>query len=82
MDASRRRPTRSPTVRTRLSRSLYIYVNNEATAAKPEVAGVRRLLPDGTRSLATGGLVEQVGYIALPSDRVDGHAECLGVGLA
>ena len=52
-----------------LSRSLYIYVNNEA-AARPEVAAfVDYYL--GDEALADGGLATQVGYIALPSDRVE-----------
>ena len=52
-----------------LSRSLYIYVSNEAMA-RPEVkAYVDFYLTDD--SLATDGLLEQVGYIALPADRID-----------
>ena len=53
-----------------LSRSLYIYVSADA-AARPEVAAfVDYYLSD--EALATGGLAEQVGYIALPSDRTEG----------
>ena len=52
-----------------LSRSLYIYVSNEAMA-RPEVkAYVDYYLTDD--SLATDGLLEQVGYIALPADRIE-----------
>jgi len=52
-----------------LSRSLYIYVSNEAMA-RPEVkAYVDFYLTDD--SLASDGLLEQVGYIALPTDRID-----------
>ena len=52
-----------------LSRSLYIYVSNEAMA-RPEVkAYVDFYLTDD--SLATDGLLEQVGYIALPADRIE-----------
>jgi phosphate transport system substrate-binding protein len=52
-----------------LSRSLYIYVSADA-AARPEVAAyVNAYLSDD--SLATGGLAEQVGYIALPTERVE-----------
>ena len=52
-----------------LSRSLYIYVSQEA-AARPEVAAyVDFYLSD--EALATGGLVEEVGYIALPSERIE-----------
>jgi phosphate transport system substrate-binding protein len=52
-----------------LSRSLYIYVSQEA-AARPEVAAyVDFYLSD--EALATGGLVEDVGYIALPSERIE-----------
>ena len=52
-----------------LSRSLYIYVSNDA-AARPEVAAyVDYYLSD--ESLATDGLAEQVGYIALPTERLD-----------
>jgi phosphate transport system substrate-binding protein len=51
-----------------LSRSLYIYVSGDA-AARPEVAAyVDFYVSDG--SMATGGLVEEVGYIALPSERI------------
>ncbi len=50
-----------------LSRSLYIYVSADA-AARPEVAAfVDYYL--GDEALATGGLAEQVGYIALPTAR-------------
>jgi phosphate transport system substrate-binding protein len=49
-----------------LSRSLYIYVSTEA-AARPEVAAyVDYYVSDE----AITSLVEEVGYIALPSDRV------------
>jgi phosphate transport system substrate-binding protein len=52
-----------------LSRSLYIYVSADA-AARPEVAAyVDSYLSD--ESMATGGLAEQVGYIALPPDRIE-----------
>ena len=52
-----------------LSRSLYIYVSNEAMA-RPEVKSyVDFYLTDD--SLASDGLLEQVGYIALPADRID-----------
>jgi phosphate transport system substrate-binding protein len=52
-----------------LSRSLYIYVSAEA-AAQPEVAAyVDYYLSD--EAMATGGLAEEVGYIALPSDRIE-----------
>ena len=52
-----------------LSRSLYIYVSNEAMA-RPEVkAYVDFYVTDD--SLATDGLLEQVGYIALPADRIE-----------
>jgi phosphate transport system substrate-binding protein len=52
-----------------LSRSLYIYVSSEA-AARPEVAAyVDYYLTD--EAIATGGLAEQVGYIALPADRIE-----------
>jgi phosphate transport system substrate-binding protein len=53
-----------------LSRSLYIYVSNDAASSKPEVAAyVDFYLTDD--SLASDGLLEQVGYIALPSDRIE-----------
>ncbi|CAN5675581.1 PstS family phosphate ABC transporter substrate-binding protein [soil metagenome] len=52
-----------------LSRSLYIYVSAEA-AARPEVAAYVDFYL-GDESLATGGLAEEVGYIALPSERVE-----------
>ena len=52
-----------------LSRSLYIYVSADAMA-RPEVkAYVDFYLTDD--SLAPDGLLEQVGYIALPADRVE-----------
>lgn len=52
-----------------LSRSLYIYVSSEA-AAKPEVAAyVDFYVSD--ESMAMGGLAEEVGYIALPPERID-----------
>ncbi len=52
-----------------LSRSLYIYVSADA-AAQPEVAAyVDYYLSD--EAMATEGLAEQVGYIALPPERVD-----------
>jgi phosphate transport system substrate-binding protein len=52
-----------------LSRSLYIYVSTEA-AARPEVAAyVDYYLTD--ESMATGGLAEEVGYIALPTERIE-----------
>ena len=52
-----------------LSRSLYIYVSADA-AARPEVAAyVDFYLTDD--ALATGGLAEEVGYIALPPERIE-----------
>lgn len=52
-----------------LSRSLYVYVSSEA-AARPEVAAfIDYYLSD--ESLATDGLAEQVGYIALPTERIE-----------
>jgi phosphate transport system substrate-binding protein len=52
-----------------LSRSLYIYVSSDAMT-RPEVkAYVDFYLAD--ESLATGGLLEQVDYIALPTDRIE-----------
>ena len=52
-----------------LSRSLYIYVSAEA-AARPEVtAYIDYYVSD--EAMATGGLAEQVGYIALPSERIE-----------
>ncbi|HEX7248534.1 MAG TPA: phosphate ABC transporter substrate-binding protein PstS family protein [Actinomycetota bacterium] len=59
-----------------LSRSLYIYVSADA-AAKPEVAAyVDSYLSD--ESMAAGGLAEQVGYIALPSDRIEATRSAWG----
>ena len=59
-----------------LSRSLYIYVSADA-AARPEVAAyVDSYLSD--ESMATGGLAEQVGYIALPSDRIEATRSAWG----
>ncbi len=52
-----------------LSRSLYIYVSSEA-AARPEVAAYVDFYL-GDEALATAGLAEQVGYIALPAERVE-----------
>ncbi|MEX1262597.1 MAG: phosphate ABC transporter substrate-binding protein PstS family protein [Actinomycetota bacterium] len=52
-----------------LSRSLYIYVSAEA-AARPEVAAYIDYYV-GDEAMATGGLAEEVGYIALPSDRIE-----------
>jgi phosphate transport system substrate-binding protein len=52
-----------------LSRSLYIYVSAEA-AARPEVAAYVDFYL-GDEAMATGGLAEEVGYIALPSDRIE-----------
>ncbi|HEY6568305.1 MAG TPA: phosphate ABC transporter substrate-binding protein PstS family protein [Actinomycetota bacterium] len=52
-----------------LSRSLYIYVSAEA-AARPEVAAYVDFYL-GDEALSTGGLAEQVGYIALPTERVE-----------
>ena len=52
-----------------LSRSLYIYVSSEA-GARPEVeAYVDYYLSD--EAMATAGLVEEVGYIALPPERIE-----------
>ena len=52
-----------------LSRSLYIYVSSEAMA-RPEVkAYVDFYLTD--ESLATAGLLEEVGYIPLPPERIE-----------
>ncbi len=52
-----------------LSRSLYIYVSSEA-AARPEVAAYVDFYL-GEEAMATDGLAEQVGYIALPPERVE-----------
>jgi phosphate transport system substrate-binding protein len=52
-----------------LSRSLYIYVSAEAAARPEVVAYVDFYLSD--EAMATGGLAEEVGYIALPSDRIE-----------
>jgi len=50
-----------------ISRSLYIYVNNEA-AARPEVAAyVDFYLTDDSLN----GLVSEVGYIPIPADRIE-----------
>ncbi|MGH2539166.1 MAG: substrate-binding domain-containing protein [Actinomycetota bacterium] len=52
-----------------LSRSLSIYVSSQA-AARPEIAAyVDFYLSDD--SMAAGGLVEEVGYIAMPSERIE-----------
>ena len=59
-----------------LSRSLYIYVSADA-AAKPEVSAyVDSYLSD--ESMAAGGLAELVGYIALPSDRIEATRSAWG----
>jgi phosphate transport system substrate-binding protein len=53
-----------------MSRSLYIYVSNEAASTKPEVAAyVDFYLTDEV--LAKEGFAEEVGYIALPPERVE-----------
>ena len=50
-----------------ISRSLYIYVNNEA-AARPEVAAyVDFYLSDDSLN----SLVSEVGYIPLPAERIE-----------
>jgi phosphate transport system substrate-binding protein len=51
-----------------LSRSLYVYVSDDA-ASKPEVAAFVDFYT-GDEVLAAGGLVEQVHYIPLPADRI------------
>lgn len=52
-----------------LSRSLYIYVSADLAARPEGAAFIDYYL--GDEALASGGLAEQVGYIALPTERVE-----------